>query len=85
ISQIAKTRGVKEETILSHIEKLVLSDKINTADLSRLVTPSLSCALAEIYAAFYELDTNSLLPVFKKFNGAYSYTELRIARMMLKE
>ncbi|MDD5626034.1 MAG: helix-turn-helix domain-containing protein [Patescibacteria group bacterium] len=85
ISQIAKTRGLKEETVLNHLEKLVLSGKINRADISRLITPSLSYALAEIYAAFYELKTKSLLPVFKKFKGAYSYNELRIARMMLKE
>ncbi|MFA5050495.1 MAG: helix-turn-helix domain-containing protein [Patescibacteria group bacterium] len=85
VSQIAKTRGLKEETILNHLEKLVLSGKINAADISRLITPSLSCALAEIYAAFCELKTKSLLPVFKKFKGAYSYNELRIVRMMLKE
>jgi len=83
ISQIAEMRKFTEGTILSHVEKLVLKDKIKQADLSRALTPSLKNSLPKIHATFRELDTDKLSPVFEKFNGKYSYEELRIARMLL--
>ena len=85
ISQIAETRGLKEKTIFNHIEKLVIKGKINRADISRLLTPSLSRALPKIHAMFQELDTFKISLVFENFGGAYSYDELRIARMMLNK
>ena len=81
--QIAKMRKFTEGTILSHIEKLVLKDKIKQADLSRILTPSLKNSFPKIHSAFRELDTDKLSPVFEKFNGEYSYEELRIARILL--
>lgn len=42
ILQIAKARGFKERTIFDHIEKLVVTRKINHTNLSRLLTPSLT-------------------------------------------
>jgi len=83
--QIAKMRKFTEGTILSHIEKLVLKDKIKQVDLSRILTPSLKNSLPKIHSAFRELDTDKLSPVFEKFNGEYSYEELRIARMLLSK
>lgn len=83
ISQIAKERGLKEQTIFHHIEELFTKGRINRADLSRLLTPELSRVLPEIHTAFRELETEYLSPVFEKLGGAYSYDELRIARMMI--
>ncbi len=85
ILQIAKVRRLKEHTIFNHIEKLVVTEKINRADLSRLLIFSLARSLPKIHTAFRELNTDRLSPVFEKFNGTYSYDELRIARMMLNE
>lgn len=85
ILQIAKARRLKERTIFDHIEKLVMTGKINRADLPRLFTPSLARSLLKIHTVFRELDTDRLLPVFERLNGAYSYDELRVARMMLNE
>lgn len=85
ILQIAKARRLKEQTILDHIEKLVMTRKINRMDLPRLLTPYLTHSLPKIHTAFRELNTDRLSPVFEKFNGAYSYDELRIARIMLKK
>lgn len=84
LSQIAQARGLKEQTIFHHLEELFAKGRINRADLSRLLTPELSRALPEIQAAFRELETDYLSPVFEKLGGAYSYDELRIARMTLK-
>ncbi|MFY9461613.1 MAG: helix-turn-helix domain-containing protein [Candidatus Sungiibacteriota bacterium] len=85
ISQIAQARGLKEQTILNHVEKLVTKGKVDRKDISRLITPALSRELPKIHAAFRELGTDKLSPVFEKFGGAYSYNELRIARLMLNE
>jgi len=81
--QIAKVRQLKENTILDHIEKLVSTGKINRVDLHRLLTTSLTLSLPKIHTAFRQLNTDRLSPVFEKLGGAYSYDELRIARMML--
>lgn len=83
ILQIAELRKFTEGTILSHIEKLVLKGKIKQTELSRIITPSLKDPLPRIHSAFHELNTDKLSPVFEKFNGKYSYEELRIARMLI--
>jgi DNA-binding CsgD family transcriptional regulator len=83
--QIAEARGFTEGTILNHIEKLATAGKINQTELLRLTTPSLNHSLSEIHDAFRELDTDKLSPVFEKFNGLYSYNELRLARLLLDD
>lgn len=83
ISQIAELRKFTEGTILSHVEKLVLKGKIKRAELSRILTLSLEDSLVKIHAVFHELNTDKLSPVFEKFNGRYSYEELRIARILI--
>ena len=83
ISQIAKERGLKEQTVLNHIEELLFKGKINREELARLLTPALTRHLPDIQAAFRELKTDRLSLVFEKFGGAYSYDDLRIARMTL--
>ena len=83
IAQISNVRKLKEGTILEHIEKLVERDEIQKSDLSRLLTPTISRALSNIHSAFDELDDSRLSPVFQKFNGTYTYEELRIARILI--
>lgn len=83
ISQIAKNRGLKEQTIFDHIEKLVAKGKIKKDDLSRIISPTLSRSLPKIHATFRELGC-SLSPVFEIFDGAHSYEDLKIARMIFE-
>lgn len=83
IPEIASARAMSPSTIFSHIEGLVAKEKINHAELSRLPTAALERALPEIHTVFRELDTKKLAPVFEMFNGAYSYDDLRVARMLL--
>lgn len=85
ISEIARARGLKEATILNHLEKLVAKGKILRVELSHLLTPALSRALGEIHAAFRELQTDKLSPVFLKFRGVYSYNDLRLARIFFEK
>ncbi|OGE78149.1 MAG: AAA family ATPase [Candidatus Doudnabacteria bacterium RIFCSPHIGHO2_01_FULL_46_14] len=84
LAEIATVRELKEETILSHIEKLANTGKIAKTDISRLLTPALDQALPEIHAAFRELGHDKLSPINAHFSGRYPYDSLRIARMLLK-
>lgn len=83
IAQIATTRKLTQGTILEHIEKLAQRGEIQKSDLSRLLTPTLDRALPKIHDAFRQFDDSRLSPVFQKFNGEYSYEELRIARILM--
>lgn len=83
IKEIAMARAMSPHTIFGHLEQLVAKETIRREELSRLLTPALLAVLSEIHIAFRTLDTKKLSPVFEKFAGAYSYDDLRIARMLL--
>jgi len=83
ISQIADSRGLTENTILSHVEKLVEAKKIDPSEILKIIPKSLLPELREIVKVFKILDTSKLSPVFEYFKGKYSYDELRIARIIL--
>ncbi|MFH0779359.1 MAG: helix-turn-helix domain-containing protein, partial [Parcubacteria group bacterium] len=83
IAQIAKERGLTEGTIMSHISKLFAQKKIQTADLKKIVPPKLEAALEKIHAVFNLFEDGSLSPVFAELKGAFSYDELRLARMLM--
>ncbi|MEK7173440.1 MAG: helix-turn-helix domain-containing protein, partial [Patescibacteria group bacterium] len=83
IEEIAKTRGVTQGTIISHLENLVLKEKINYEGLEQLVEEGLLAKIPEIGQVFRELDTDKLSVVFEKFAGEYSYDQLRLARLFL--
>ena len=82
IAEIAKERNITEQTVFDHIEKLVKEGKIGKESVQRLLTPELQKSLLKIHNTFTELDTDKLTPVFEKLKGKYSYTDLRIARML---
>ena len=83
IAQIAKVRSFSPNTILSHIEHLVKTEKIEKEVLARIVPLNMYNAIPKIHTIFKKLDTEKLTPVFEFFNGEYSYDELKIAKMML--
>ncbi len=83
VAQIAKTRGIKEQTIFSHIEDLVKAGKIDKDEVRAILSPDALRDLSKIQAAFRDLDTDRLTPVFEKFNEKYSFDDLRIARMLM--
>lgn len=84
IATVAKIRGQTEGTILKHLESLRALGKLPVQDVAHLAR-GFEHAVVEIHDTFRELNTNRLSPVFEKFNGAYSYDELRIARLMLNK
>jgi hypothetical protein len=84
IAAVAAACGRTEGTIMEHLESLRGLGKLSAHDVAHLARGS-EQAIAKIHAAFRELGTDKLSPVFEKLGGAYAYDKLRIARMMLNE
>ena len=77
LKDIAKERGMTLGSIISHLEKL--KEGKYEIDL-KPYTPKLA-DLKTIKEAFKSLKDTKLAPVHKKFNGKYSYEDLRLARL----
>ncbi len=84
IAEIAKTRGLTEGTVLGHLEQLVNKDRLDIKDLIPLISCDLKTELAIIHNTFRSLDTDKLSEVYHRLNGAYSYNDLRLARMLME-
>ena len=84
IAAVAAMCGRTEGTILQHLEILRGLGKLSAQDIAHLGRGS-EQAIAKIHAAFRELGTDKLSPVFEKLGGAYSYDQLRLARIILNE
>ncbi|MFH0739879.1 MAG: helix-turn-helix domain-containing protein [bacterium] len=83
LEEIIRERKLTQGTIISHLENLVLKEKINYEELEQLVDERLLQRIPEISKVFRELDTDNLQPVFEKLHSQYSYNELRLARLFL--
>lgn len=80
LKEIAKKRGMTVGTIIGHFEKLQELD--NTLDLEHFRPKTDD--LKKIKKAFGETKDTRLVPVHRKLKGAYSYEELRLARLFIK-
>src|SRR3989344_5830039 len=85
IREIAESRGLVETTISSHVFDLFSKGRIGRVDIEPLVSSTLKQSIPTIHAAFKELGLERLTPVFEKLGGAYSYDDLRLARMLFEQ
>ncbi len=86
LSEIAEKRGVKEETIISHIEDLMLKDKKNCPDINYLKKELKLKEFEDIVSAFEKADTTTLAPVYNilaKEKKKPTYLKIRLARLFL--
>jgi ATP-dependent DNA helicase RecQ len=81
IEKMAGMRGVSAGTIISHIEKLVSSGEKIDIDYLR---PS-SGKFEKIRAAFQKSNGTALWPVREMLGEEFSFEELKIARIFIKE
>jgi uncharacterized protein YpbB len=84
LEKIAAARGVKTETIVAHIEDLILEGKC--PDITYLKRELKRSELEEIQDAFHECGTTTLSPVYNlllKKKKKPSYLKIRIARLFL--
>lgn len=80
---IAQERGVKVETIVDHLEQLKAAERITYVDLERFREEG--AYVEDIQAAFKKLKTRALKTLHRHFNGAVSYTDIRLARLLLPD
>ena len=81
INQVAQQRGLSEGTIINHLERLVMAgEKLDLAPL--LPPPEYS---ERIEAAFREHGAQFLKPVMDALGEGYSYEELRLVRVYLRQ
>ena len=83
VSEIAGKRGLAVTTIVSHLEKLYMGDKILKKDIEKIIPARVRAGMPEIEKEFKKNGDGKLLPIFEKFGGKYSYEDLRLVRMLL--
>jgi ATP-dependent exoDNAse (exonuclease V) alpha subunit len=83
LKKIIKERGLKEATIISHIEKLLDEGEINQKDILYLKpkTEEFDQFLDKIIDAAEELDEFKLTPVFKALKGKHTFEEIRFGKL----
>ena len=79
ISEISRFRGLKDDTICTHLEEAMLGGE--AIDVNALVS---AAAQREIAAAFQRPGFLSLGQVVESLGGKYSYGECRLARAALQ-
>ena len=81
ISEAAEQRGLKETTVLGHLERLVQEGE--DVSLDHLL-PS-SARMKAITEAFDAIGSGLLRPVFDELGGEVSYEELRLVRLTMEQ
>jgi len=79
VEEIAAARGVKDGTILGHLEEAILAGE--RVEVDRVIAPA---AQKEITAALAKHRLPGLSPVFEAFGGRHPYGHLRICRALLQ-
>ena len=79
VAQISQVRGLKDGTILSHIEEAILAGE--AVDVARIMDAK---AQKEITAALIGYRQASLTPLFEKLGGRYPFGYLRICRALMQ-
>ena len=83
LEEIASRRGLKQETIVSHLEKLARNNKIKETSLDYLKLPESRFEIIKI--AFQQTGEMYLKPVREILGKDFSYQELRLARLFLTQ
>lgn len=81
LAEIAKAHGLKEGTIVNHLERLLEAEV--EIDLEYLRPPKEN--YEKIRAAFAKCGTKALSPVFAYLEEKHGYDELRLVRLMQKK
>ena len=80
LEEAAEARGLKVTTIVGHLERLVESEV--PVEWAHLLPPPES--RAEIEAVFAVMGDNPLRPVWEELQGRYSYDEIRLVRLAVR-
>lgn len=83
IDQIAKQRNLKPETIVKHVESLLLYGHIRKDKVFKILADKLPVP-KEVADSFVKNGFEKLTPVYKALREKYSFDDLRIYRMLLR-
>lgn len=83
LKEAARARSLTASTIVKHLEELHSIGKLTHADIAHLVPEG--DALARIKDAFTAVESERLAPVYEALHGAYTFEDIRLARLLLKD
>jgi ATP-dependent DNA helicase RecQ len=81
VSEIANRRGLSEDTVLKHLERLIEAGE--GLELGHLMPPP--ARLARIEAAFQQADSQFLAPVRELLGAEYSYQEIKLVLLYRRQ
>ena len=81
ISEIAAARGISQQTVLTHFERLM--DDGESFDITHLLPPQYR--YVRIAHALRNTGDGRLKPVVDRLGGGYSYEELRLVRLHMRQ
>ena len=80
VAEIAARRGIAQQTVLTHLERLV--DSGETFDLLHLMPPERK--YRRIAQAFCTVNSDRLSPIMERLGRGCSYEELRLVRLHMR-
>ncbi len=83
VEEIAKQRDVTKGTIIGHLETLFMRGDLDIAVIKNIIPKELVPQIPKISAAFIELKTEILTPVFEKLNSKVPFEDLRLVRLYM--
>ena len=81
VAEIAAARGISQQTVLTHLERLM--DEGESFDITHLLPPQ--HRYERIAHALRTSDDGRLKPVADRLGGGYSYEELRLVRLHMRQ
>ena len=81
IAEIAAARGISQQTVLTHLERLM--DDGESFDITHILPPQ--HRYTRMAYALRSTDGGRLKPVADRLGGGYSYEELRLVRLHLRQ
>jgi ATP-dependent exoDNAse (exonuclease V) alpha subunit len=85
IKLIAKKRGISVDTIINHIEKLQNLKQMDHADMTCLKKMISEIDFDIIFSELKKSEDGRLKPIYDRFEGKYSYTDIKIARLFINK
>jgi ATP-dependent DNA helicase PIF1 len=83
IESIAEKRGISVDTVVSHIEKLQILKQIDNALINDLKNKILEKDFDTILSEFNKSEDARLKSIYEKFEGKYSYLDIKIVKLFL--
>lgn len=83
LQEIADTQNLKINTVVSHLEELLILDKLVPSDLAYL-TRGDEEIIIEIQSVFRSRDSHLLKPVYEHFGGRVPYETIHLARLLMR-